>query len=501
MEIKRTLDIGANCSTIIVGKNVSTTGRVLVGHNEDDPRGLTATYLVPRKKHEKGETLTFDDGSAVIPEVEETYAYIWSEVREPGGEPFADAFYNEWGLFVCSNSAEVCQGQGEDLPEPLGGLGYGLRRLVAERAKSAREAVEVIADLVETYGYYSARTYNVIDKDEGWVVQIPPGHNFAAQRVPDDEVYYMPNWLTIRQIDFSDKEHKEFYWSKNVVGYAIEKGYYTPAVEGDYSDFDFAKAYQKKWDEKYNWERADTAWPMLLGHEPSNLRAFSEKPDGKIGPELIKKVLASHFDGKPYDASCGGTKSPHALGHFAVCNCMTLESDIVLFDEDPRLTMIYRSIPRPCAAPYTPWFGGITELPAGYNWMDEETAKRTHFLVTDRDFKYDPSMPYWVYQTLYYLTEANYAFNHKPVEESARKLEEGWEAETAALTETARELMKTDEKTALGLLTAFTAAKCQEGHDWAFRMIREIGERQLDENIDWDDHGDTELMPEEVWTK
>lgn len=56
-----------DCSTIIVGKNVSTTGRVLLAHNEDDPNCVVQSHLVPRMQHAEGETIRFADGTAVIP--------------------------------------------------------------------------------------------------------------------------------------------------------------------------------------------------------------------------------------------------------------------------------------------------------------------------------------------------------------------------------------------------------------------------------------------------
>ena len=80
-----------NCSTIIVGKNASKTGKVILAHNEDTPDCTAQVHLVPRIKHKPGEVLTFADGTAVIPQVEETYAYMWSEFRalgEFGGEQF-----------------------------------------------------------------------------------------------------------------------------------------------------------------------------------------------------------------------------------------------------------------------------------------------------------------------------------------------------------------------------------------------------------------------------
>ena len=68
----------ANCSTMIVGKNASATGRVLIGHNEDDNGSFVQVHKMPRMQHKEGEVLTFADGDAVIPQVGETYAYQWS---------------------------------------------------------------------------------------------------------------------------------------------------------------------------------------------------------------------------------------------------------------------------------------------------------------------------------------------------------------------------------------------------------------------------------------
>ena len=125
----------SGCSTVIIGKNVSATGHVLVAHSEDDPNCYIQTHLVPRIKHQPGETITFSDGTAVIPQVEETYALYWSELRSLNGMPFADGFFNEWGVSVVSNGCNGCK---SPVPLPVsGGLGYGLRRLIAERARSA----------------------------------------------------------------------------------------------------------------------------------------------------------------------------------------------------------------------------------------------------------------------------------------------------------------------------------------------------------------------------
>ena len=63
------------CSTVIIGKAVSSTGHVIMGHNEDDEECVAQCHLVPRLTHAPGEMVTFEDGTAVIPQVEETLAF------------------------------------------------------------------------------------------------------------------------------------------------------------------------------------------------------------------------------------------------------------------------------------------------------------------------------------------------------------------------------------------------------------------------------------------
>lgn len=84
-----------SCSTIIVGKDASATGYVLVAHNEDDYDCVIQVHKVPRIRHKPGETIRFADAKGVIPQVEETYAYQWSDFRCEGGISFADCFVNE----------------------------------------------------------------------------------------------------------------------------------------------------------------------------------------------------------------------------------------------------------------------------------------------------------------------------------------------------------------------------------------------------------------------
>ena len=93
------------CSTVIVGKDVSQTGTIIVGHNEDNGgRILTAQYWVPAADHKKGETIKFEPAASEIPQVEHTYAFYWSQTYDPAGASFSDGFVNENGVTIVSNA-------------------------------------------------------------------------------------------------------------------------------------------------------------------------------------------------------------------------------------------------------------------------------------------------------------------------------------------------------------------------------------------------------------
>ena len=108
-----------SCSTIFVGKDASATGYVLVAHNEDDYDCVIQVHKVPRIRHKPGETIRFADAKGVIPQVEETYAYQWSDFRCEGGISFADCFVNEWGVRIWE-SAMVCAVWWRSVPVPPG---------------------------------------------------------------------------------------------------------------------------------------------------------------------------------------------------------------------------------------------------------------------------------------------------------------------------------------------------------------------------------------------
>ena len=458
-----------NCSTIIVGKNASATGKVLMAHNEDDMNCLVQTHVVPRKTHPDGETIIYKDGPAVIPQVKETCKYTWSEFRSPNGESFADGFANEYGVVVVSNGC-IGTNQDENDPQPKG-IGYALRQIIAERATSARHGVEIAAEMVKTYGYISTRSYTIVDKDEGWFFQVTTGTNYVAKRIGDDEIAYIPNWLTIHSVDFTDTEHKNYYWSDTLVSYPMSHGWYKPAVPGDYSDFDFARAYQAPGEMvKSNMDRSDLAWSQLVG-EKLPYKTTCVKAPKIYTIDDLKKVMRSHYMEWEEDLKTDPTMSPHRYG---ICRDTTVESLVVEFSDKPETSVVWRASPRPCVTPYTPWFIGIERNPTGYEWNTTEASRKTHLSPDADEFKYNKDFAYWAFRTLQNTMEFNYPAVADKVHADIAKLEAEWKVTVPEIIKTYDTLDKVNHEYAVRLLTDFTCAQAQKVWDWALCENSEI---------------------------
>lgn len=426
-----------NCTTVAVGKNASASGKVILGHNEDDARSVVQLHFVPHRIHREGETITFGDGTAVIPQVRETCAYIWSEARTTRENVFfGDSFINEYGVAVVSNSCEPSRSAPGEKEKC--GIGSGLRVIVAQRAHTAREGVEIAISLIEKYGYVSSRTYEIADSREIWSLQVPTGHRYVCRRVGDDEIYFMPNWFTIQRVDWSDTEHKNWYFSRDLASFAEENGWYHPSKPSSYDDFDFAAAYQSPDSSESSSFRSKGGWTVLTGREPEDLRVFSTEAPKKYSVADVKALLRTHYEGTPFDTSEGGKFNPHTSeDHRPVCCPTTIESSIVEFGETAVDTVVWRASETPCVSPYVPYRLCITRVPETYEWRSAEEAEATHYAPSADDFTMRPEKYLWLMRSVRYLSDFDYAGTHGEIYSSIaaleRELDEDLETETDRL--------------------------------------------------------------------
>ena len=347
-----------NCMTLIAGKKASATGHVLIGHNEDDGGTYAVRHgWVPAQDWPAGTVLPAETGCAAIPQVPHTYGYWWTEVKSPrGGISNADTFLNECGVCIVSNS--MCGSKEPENPDILtdGGMVYNLRRCLAERASSARDGARILTELMETYGYaQSGRAYTIADKDEVFMFQLMRGKHYMGARVPDDAVVVMPNHYTLGDLD----DCPETFYPADLVEYCIQKGWYTPAVPGDYSDFHYAKAVQDpgEWRDRFNTYRQKFGQYRLLGMDPNvPVFPFCVRTDRKMKPSDFADVLSGHNEGLVPSFACfgPGLSIHETLEYPPICRTTTVESTVFALTEDIRDTFVFTAFGRPCGLPYVP---------------------------------------------------------------------------------------------------------------------------------------------------
>lgn len=323
------------CTAIVAGKNVSSTGHVLIGHNEDVGGAVMRHAMLPAH-----------DGAA---------AAFWSEAKNPnGGDKVAGLLYNEHGVFVVSNNGGVMRNWGGEkysLPDEGyyssvtdGGLGYNLRVKMIKRARTAREGVDIMLALIEKHGYnQDSRNFLIADADEAWIVEVLYGRRYIARRVPDDEVVVYPNCLVFNKPREGDIVSKCF----------SEKG------EG----FDVIKAYQgpRSWKSVYNCYRVHELYKLAAGVTiAGNVEyPFSVRPARKVTVEDIKKGLCSHYEGCGYEVTARHPKKgPGVVA--PICRDTTVQSLVCELMPAPSETVMHMTVGRPCEKPYVVYhpFGG-----------------------------------------------------------------------------------------------------------------------------------------------
>jgi len=439
------------CFSIVVGKDASVDGYVIMAHNEDDPLPqIVNHHKIPRRKHSPGEKVKLLNGGQ-LNQVEQTWAYIWSEMP---GMLFSDSYINEWGVSITSDN---CPSR-EDKPQITGGgIGYMLRRLVAERAKTAREGVLLAGRLVERFGYIdSGRTYIICDPDEGWLFCVVNGKHWLAQRVGDDKVAMVANTFTVHQVDLSDKD--DFLASKDIIKYPISREWYKPEKDGP---FDFARAYAnpKSASSLSNFGRQWSGLSYVVA-EPipfgPNL-PFSVVPRRKVGVARITQILRHDYDAKILQSS--SLMDNADKGVCAICRGSTQTSFVIQLRGNMPLDIgiVYWT----CLAPprtsfYIPFHFGISDFPAGFSSKSERPSIVSYTERVGYSFRADPLQAFWTFSNFYNKVNGASANTITRVKARAEQIENNALCLQGPLEEAACRLYPEDRTTAMQILANYS---------------------------------------------
>ena len=219
------------CTNFIITKGASTDGSIMVTYAADSHQLYGALYKHNALRNGKGmmDVTEWDSGKYLgqIPQVKQTYSTVGN--------------MNEHSLII----TETTYGGRSELYDPKGIMDYGsLIYIALQRAKTAREAIEVIADLANTYGYASSgESFSIADTEEAWIMELigkgpdNKGIVWVARRIPDGYISAHANQARITTFPLNDKEN--CLYAEDVISFAREKGYFAGSDE----EFSFCDAY------------------------------------------------------------------------------------------------------------------------------------------------------------------------------------------------------------------------------------------------------------------
>ena len=303
------------CTNFIVGKKASVDGSVICSYSADSYGMFQGLKHQPAAKHPKGamrQVFDWDTNKYLgeIAEAEETYNVIGN--------------INEWQVTI----GETTFGGREEMVDTTGIIDYGsLIYITLQRAKTARQAIDIMTSLVEQYGYCSeGETFTICDPNEAWIMEmmgcasdrkVEKGRTvWVALRIPDDMICGHANQSRITKFNMKDKENVRY--SKNVVSYARKMGWYT----GKDEDFSYNAAYAapdftgrricdaRVWSffNRYA-DGMDHYIPWAEGHDANaEVMPLWVKPNKKLSVQDVETAMRDHFEDTPFalDSDIGG---------------------------------------------------------------------------------------------------------------------------------------------------------------------------------------------------
>jgi dipeptidase len=483
------------CTPLGVGAKASTDGSVIVSHTCDgwyDHR----IRIVPGGEHKSGEMvdiyniMCYDTRPdrpvkkvGEIPQVEKTYTYFHI------GYPFMNDQQLMMGEFTWSGRDELATPEGLFYIENLQALGLA-------RAATAREAIKVMGELAEKYGYADGGETLVIgDTKELWVFEIcgpglwnresgRPGAHWVARRVPDDQVFVGANRARIGVVDFADTEN--FMFSTDITKLPEQMGWWKHGTPFHYADIFNPDPYgYPYYQARREWRALNLAAPSqkfdVLGeydHYP-----FSVKPDKKLSVRDIMDIYSDHLEGTEYDltkdAASGPFGNPNRWPTPAAVRPedrkgMDWERPIAMFRcsysfvsqsrdwlPNPIGGVLWFGQDAPDTTVYVPIYCGVTELPKPWT-----TGKRAEF---------DRESAWWAFNLVNNWANLRWDAMYKVIRAKKAEYEDVFFSLQAQVEEKALELYRKNPAEAVAYLTGYTndnLNKVEKGWwDFAFHLI------------------------------
>jgi dipeptidase len=498
---------GHACTNYLISRGASADGSTMITYSADSHELYGYLNFIPAGEHIAGTWIDVFDGDSgkylgKIRQVQRTYQVV--------------GLMNQYQVAV----GETTFGGREGLMDPKAVVDYGsLMNLALQRARTAREALQVMTSLVDEYGYASeGESFSVSDPTEVWILEMiakgpdRKGAVWVARLVPDGYVCGHANQPRIRQFPwqkanhFLDKKQTTFH-AADVISFAREKGYF----KGADSEFSFADAYApadfgaRRFCEARVWEffrrltpdskQMDAYKDWALGIKPdAEPMPLFIKPDKKVSARDVMELMRDHFEGTEMDMTKDIGAGPFVLPYRWRPMTWKVDKDAkeeyfferAVSTQQTGFSFVAQSrswLPNPIggvfwfglddtySTVYTPMYCGIRRVPASFAKGAGDFSR----------FSWDSA--FWVFNFVANTAYSRYSDMIQDIQPVQRELEGKFFAEQPELESAALELFKRSPELAREHLTAYSVA---QGDDVVKRW-RKLGEfliwKYLDGNV------------------
>ncbi|WP_270204465.1 C69 family dipeptidase [Streptococcus anginosus] len=460
------------CTGFIVGKNLTADGSTLYGRTEDlEPNHNKVFKVHPAKDNQAGEKLIDEANGFEWQLPAHSYKYTSVSDVTPKEGIFDEVGFNEHGVSISATvSAKANKAIQKVDPYVEKGLAESIMTtVVLPHVKTAREGVELIAEIVKKQGAAEGNIVTIADKTGVWYMEILSGHQYVAIKYPDDKYSIFPNTFFLGSVDFNDKEN--VIASENVEKVARDANSYKE-INGK---FHISQSYNPPMAEA---DRS-RAWAGIKALNPDAPVNYDDKyfdllqsSNKKISVADVMRMQRNRFEGtqfKPLDQMELDGKGIPQRGKvdpaykYPLGNPNVMEAHIFQLKDNIPASMgggtMWLSVGSPRFAPYLPYYGNITNT---YSAYQVDTTK------------YDKNSWYWVASHIYDM-----AAKHQKL--FGNSIQEKWKALEARLIE---EQAKLDEQYAAAggasseEVTASSMARAEE----VFKEMKAL-EAEMEEKI------------------
>ena len=379
----------SSCTAMLVGKNATIDGSTIIARDEDAEDGVNPkTFKVFPAKDYTGEHYVSKYNGLTVDMEGQGCRFTATPNGVPDGGRWDEQGINEHNVAMSSTETEMTNARvlGHDPLVKDGVNEDSMLYLVLPFIKSAREGVQHLGHLIEKYGTGETNGIAFSDHDEVWYLETAGGHQWVAQRIPDDAYAIAPNIMCIEEIDFDDPDN---YMYASGIREFVEKFHLNPNP----GSFNFRNIFgtQDEADAYYNtprsWYGQKLFTPSLKQDPTSQNIPFIQHAEKKIAVEDVEQFLSSHYNGTPYDPmGTYASGTPEEQRKFRSIALDRNQSSCIL--------QIRNDVPAEyaaiqwinfgfyCYSPYVPFFTNINDTPANYQVAtdDADPAKSAYWL-------------------------------------------------------------------------------------------------------------------------